>query len=296
MAYAFFLIIAFSWGINFLLMKQAVTVFTPTTVATIRVVTATLFLSGFIIWKNRQWPFSRRDIPAVMVVVLVGYAWPFIIQPYLIPYCGSGMIGIMPSLVPLLTIVISIPLLRNYPSRRQVAGVILGLFFTIVLFYDAIYQDLRESHLLIALTVPVCYAFSNTLIRRSFLHISPLLLTFVCLAGTSGLLIPLAWANPLQENADLFASYWPIVSALALGIFGTGIALVLFTHLIQTRGPLFAGMVTYLIPIVALVAGGFDGEPISTLRILALAGILSMVVLVQWPTKPVVPHKTPPSR
>jgi drug/metabolite transporter (DMT)-like permease len=62
----------------------------------------------------------------------------------------------------------------------------------------------------------------------------------------------------------------------------TGIATLMFLRMVQDQGPLFAGMVTYVIPLVALAWGQFDGERLTTLQIAAISGVLAMVALVQW--------------
>ena len=285
MAYVYFVIVSLCWGVNFLLMKNAVQFFTPGSVAVIRVTTGALVLGYFVYWRGRRLPLSRGDLLGLSVIILLGYAWPFYIQPYLIPHCGSGLIGIMPSLVPLLTLIVAIPLLGTYPSTRQVVGVLGGLFFTVLLLNDGLNQQLKFSHLMIALTVPFCYALSNTYIRRRFCDASPVALTFWCLTASAILLSPQAIYQPLQANANHSEITVPILSVIALGVFGTGLALVLFTMMIQSRGPLFAGMVTYVIPVIAVIIGGLDGESIPPTRIASLLGILSMVAIVQWPRK-----------
>jgi len=57
---------------------------------------------------------------------------------------------------------------------------------------------------------------------------------------------------------------------------------LLVIWLIVTKGPLFAGMVTYVVPTLALVWGALDGEVITSRQLLAMAGVLSMVALVQF--------------
>ena len=112
------------------------------------------------------------------------------------------------------------------------------------------------------------------------------MLTFICLLTTSVLLTPytLLEASPsTMTSNDPTAVTIAWVSAISLGVFGTGIALLCFTIMIQRRGPLFAGMVTYVIPVIALIAGAVDGEYISPLQIIAIVGILLMVAIVQWP-------------
>jgi drug/metabolite transporter (DMT)-like permease len=41
-------------------------------------------------------------------------------------------------------------------------------------------------------------------------------------------------------------------------------------------------MVTYIIPVIALLWGYVDGESISSQQMIAIAGVLAMVGLVQW--------------
>ena len=49
----------------------------------------------------------------------------------------------------------------------------------------------------------------------------------------------------------------------------------------MTRGPLFAGMTTYVVPVIALLWGTLDREAISGQQAMAIAGVLGMVALVQ---------------
>ena len=49
----------------------------------------------------------------------------------------------------------------------------------------------------------------------------------------------------------------------------------------KKEGPLFAGMTTYVVPVLALVWGLFDHETITWDQLAAMAGALAMVTLVQ---------------
>jgi drug/metabolite transporter (DMT)-like permease len=103
-----------------------------------------------------------------------------------------------------------------------------------------------------------------------------------------------AWLVPLELMPGVLARFglsgptqphdWPMaMGAIAvLGVLGTGFAVLLVIWLIVTKGPLFAGMVTYVVPTLALVWGAVDGEVITSRQLLAMAGVLSMVALVQF--------------
>jgi drug/metabolite transporter (DMT)-like permease len=96
------------------------------------------------------------------------------------------------------------------------------------------------------------------------------------------LMLPLVAATP--SRAQVPADDWPlaILSVAALGIAGTGFGAWAFTKLLQDEGPLFAGMVTYLIPTIAIVWAWFDSERVSPKQLAALAGVLAMVAIVQY--------------
>ena len=64
-----------------------------------------------------------------------------------------------------------------------------------------------------------------------------------------------------------------------LGIAGTAIATALFYMLIQRSGSLFASLVTYAIPIVAIFWGFLYGEDITVIQVGCLGLILGGVYL-----------------
>ena len=58
-----------------------------------------------------------------------------------------------------------------------------------------------------------------------------------------------------------------------------------YVWLVLERGPLFAGMSTYVVPVIAMLWGTLDHEAISPLQTGAIAGVLGMVALVQSGSK-----------
>ena len=70
-----------------------------------------------------------------------------------------------------------------------------------------------------------------------------------------------------------------IIAAALLGIVGSAIATAFFYVLIRRAGGLFASLVTYGIPVVAIFWGVIDNEAVSALQIFCLSVILSGVYL-----------------
>lgn len=59
-----------------------------------------------------------------------------------------------------------------------------------------------------------------------------------------------------------------------LGVLGTALALIIFNALVKLATPVFASSVTYLIPIVAVFWGVWDGETLVVGQYVGMAATL----------------------
>lgn len=282
MPYLFFLLICGFWSGSFILMKKAALCFSSPEIGAWRVVGGAIVL-GILWWhRSQRWQFECRDVGTLLFVVVCGFAWPFTIQPWLVSRHGSAFIGMTVSFTPLLTIAASIPLLGIYPTLRQLVGVSGAVVFMGLLMFDGLERNIPAADLACAVTVPMCYALTNTVIRRCLSHVASLELTFVSLASASAVLLPLSLLVRREAStvgSDALAQ--AVAALLVLGVFGTGVAALLFNKLVLEQGPLFAGMVTNLVPVGAVLWGWGDHEVITARQIIALVGLVTMVTLVQ---------------
>ena len=262
-------------------MKRAMACLSPIGVGAGRAIGGALVL-GLIFFILRQRSTLRRSdmIPLGLVVVL-GFVWPHSLQPEMVARHGGAFVGMTVGFTPLMTILVSIPILGVWPTMRQVVGVIGALACLSLLMLDYGRHSVPITDILLTFSVPLTYSIANSVIRRSLQHLPPLELTMVCLMAAGAVLVPLALAvqNHRPANPDSIGS--ALLAVATLGIVGTGIATFLFNRLVQEQGPLFAGMTTNMVPIGAVLWGGADGEAISLLQMVALLGILIMVTFVQ---------------
>ncbi len=296
MDHLLFALICGVWGSSFILMKKASDVFSPVSIGGWRTLSGAAVLAciWFVLMRRRNWPLTRADLPGLSVVVLVGYVYPFIMQPYLIgKYQDSAFIGMLITLVPILTIITQWIMLNRRAGARQWVGVIGGLCCIAALSGVGPAQRMSRVDLLLAISVPVAYAISNTFIKRRFSDSPALPLACSALAGGAMIMLPWGLASESIDTSGQTALGLAIVWLAVLGVVGTGICLMLFYGLIQRRGPLYAGMVTYVIPLGALAWGWLDDETISAGQLVALGGVLVMVALVQWPGRRAGPDSEP---
>jgi drug/metabolite transporter (DMT)-like permease len=219
MPYLIFLAVCATWSVSFLLMKKAGLAFSPAAIATGRVLAGAAVLGLLWGWRDRAWNLRWRDAPALAVVVVAGCAWPYFIQPWVINRNGSAFMALMVSFVPLLTIVISVPVLGVRPTARQSVGVVGSLICLGVLLADGLQRDVPPQDIALALSVPLGYALANTVIRRWLAHVTPLLLTLLTFLGSAAILTPAACLTPSPENPGDWLS--ALAALVFLGIVGT---------------------------------------------------------------------------
>jgi drug/metabolite transporter (DMT)-like permease len=285
MPYARFLLLCLIWGSSFLLMKRAGAGLSPWAVGAGRVFCGLMVLMvvSAVQTRKRSWSLRKSHLPALTGVMLLGYAIPYFVQPLFISRTGSSSLAAMGvGFTPLFTLALSVPILSVRPSARQFLGVLGALGCLVLLLVDSVQRSLTGIDLLLLFSVPLMYALANIWMRTSLFEIPPLELTLACL-GMSGLLLspmaclspgPVAWTSP---------EIYPAVGCLMiLGVFGTGLGMLMFNQLVQQQGPLFAAMVTNLIPIGAVLLAWADAERVSSLQLVALIGVLLCVAVVQW--------------
>lgn len=265
-------------------MKKATVLFNAVGTGAGRCMGGGLTLLAVILILRSKWELRREHVLYLLVIMVFGFVWPFTMQPWLINrHQDSAFFGMMVSLVPLSTILASIPLLGVLPTARQLLGVIGGLGFMGLLAFEGFDRSIPIQHFLLAVSIPVCYAVSNTLVKRWLSEPPAIQVTAAALlpSGLALLLLSPVLDDPVLKETTT-AEMWQAIAALAvLAVMASAVSILVFYHLIQTRGPLFAGMVTYVVPVGALGWGWMDGEPIALKQVIALVGILSMVVLVQ---------------
>ncbi len=194
MHYFYFSLICVIWGSSFMLIKITTLAFGTFSIATMGAFGGTLTIGFFWYVKKPAFGFRKKHVVPLVFLILLGYVIPFVIQPYLIAEIGHGFIGVIVSLVPLLTILVSVPMLGVYPSRKQILGSLGGVFCIGLIMLDGLQRNVSVPMLIAAVIVPLLYAVSNTLVQRSFSGISPISLSGSCMAMSCLLTLPMAIA------------------------------------------------------------------------------------------------------
>src|SRR4051812_12093058 len=161
---------------------------------------------GFCWWTQRSsYRLNRRDLANIVFSSALFCVPPNVIQAYVLSQGdGHGVFGTMVAAIPLLTILVSIPMLGVLPTRRELAGVLGGLFCIFMLVEDGVSRGMSFGLLALTLVIPLSSALSNTFIKWRLSHVPAAPLTTIVLLTAAFLMMPLGvffGALPLIRNA-----------------------------------------------------------------------------------------------
>ncbi len=165
---------------------------------------------------------------------------------------------------PLFALVFSLLMLSDErPTPGRLIGLATGFLGVLVVFgVWTGFAGATATGMLLAVGATVCYGIGNPYLRRNLTgtgHSTLELATAQLLTGTAQLMI----VTPLATDAPTTLPWRVVLSMVALGALGTGLAYVLQYAVITEAGATVASTVTYVIPIVAVSAGVLLGESLA---------------------------------
>lgn len=269
------------WGFSFLFMKVGNEAFAPLQVTLGRMVFGTAVLVAAVAVKRERLPRGGRTWLHLAVAAFLLNSLPFSLFATAEQTIPSMLAGICNAATPLFSMLVSlVALSEDRPSRQRFAGV--GMGFAGVLIVLGAWQGFSGQDpkgTLMALTAALSYAVGWAYVRRTLSNRggSNLAMSAGQLSlGTLQLLL----VTPLVTSVPDSFPAKSVLSVLALGALGTGVAFLVQYGLVAEKGPTIGSMVTYLIPIVATAAGVLLlgeslswNEPVGAVIILAGAAL-----------------------
>src|SRR6218665_5520 len=280
-----FILLCFIWGSSFILMKEGSKALTPVQIASLRIFSAGLVFLPFAAYHIRFIP--KKKMGLMILTGMFGNLLPAFLFAAAIIRLDSSLEGILNSLTPICMVIIGIAFFRDRIEWQKIVGVLIGFAGLCLLALSR--KDINLDNLGYAALVVVatlCYGFNVNLVGHYIKEVKPVHMASVSL---SFMAIPAGIVLWLQDFGQLDFSHpvvqWSILNVIMLGVVGSAFATVLFYALVQKSGPLFASLVTYGIPFVALFWGTLVGESVTLKDILCLLLILLGVFLARLQVK-----------
>jgi drug/metabolite transporter (DMT)-like permease len=257
------------WGSSFLFIRIGVEHMPPSAVVFGRTVLGAAFLLPLAV-RKRAFSGLRGSLLPVIVVSLLDMTLPTFLTAWGEQHVSSSVAGILTATDPLFTAVLALWLMRSEAvDRRRFTGLVIGFAGVVALmgldFHGHAIELLGAGAVLLS---ALGYAGAALLYRR-WLADAPALGVTAVMTVISGVAFLAPAAADLPRQAPPTGS---ILAVVVLGAVNTGLAYWLFYLLIDEAGAATASVITYLMPVVALLLGaGLLGEKVT---IGAVAGLI----------------------
>lgn len=273
-----FVVLSVIWGSSFILMKISREHLNGYQIGAVRILSAGIFFLPFGVYHLKKIPVKK--IPLVGLSGLLANFFPAFLFAIAIEKIDSSLEGILNSLTPLFVIIIGVLYFKTGVQPKKVAGVLLGFVGLVMLSFSSGFSASNYGYALLILLATFFYGLNVNLINHYLKTMHPLHMATVSLSIVS---LP-ALLVVLQQQVFFLLlhhpeAWWSFAANVLLGVMGSAVATLLFYMLIKRAGGLFASLVTYAIPVVAIFWGLLSGEHITLLQVFCLAIILGGVYL-----------------
>jgi drug/metabolite transporter (DMT)-like permease len=285
---ATFITLSITWGLSFYFIAVSLESFSAVGVAVFRNVFGAIAL---VIWSLITKQKFVREQTIWLKIFVLGFllnAFPGLMFAFAEQLLDSSLAGILNATTPLFSVLFITLVFRSESiTKSQVFGLALGFIGVLILFGNLSFTGSNVPlGIALILMATLGYGFSFPYMRK---HLANTGYSSTSLA-TAQLLASVAWLTPLAATQPLMhaALAWQTgTSIFILGALGTGFAYVWNFRVTSIVGSAIASTVTYVSPVVAVVAGwAILHEQIQVTTLLGAAVILFSAAIVQRRIRP----------
>ena len=275
-----FVLLSFIWGSSFILMKLSSTHLNGWQIASVRIFSAGLVFLPFAIIHLSKIP--RNELGLIILSGLFGNLIPAYLFAIAIEHkLNSSLAGILNSLTPILVIVIGFLFFNLKIGAKKVIGVLIGFAGLLILSLSK--GGITGANIWFAFFIilaTLSYAINVNLVNyflkgTDAFKAATISLAFICIPA--GIILWQQRVPSLFFNDPAYTI--PVFAAIILGVMGSAVATVMFYILIKRAGGVFASLVTYGIPVIAILWGLLYNEEITLIQVGCLAAILGGVFI-----------------
>lgn len=254
------------WGGSYLFIAEGIETMSPGVVVFLRLVLGVAVLTAMR--RARATTVRRGDLPRIAVLGVVWFAIPLTLFPIAEQWIPSAIAGMLNGALPVFTATFAAVVLRRLPGRNQLYGLAVGVLGVVCIGLPTVEGGSRMLlGVVLVLLAMVCYAVASNLVVPLQQRYGSVPVIWRAQIVALALSVPYAVAGA-GESTFAWRSFTAVV---ALGALGTGLAFAAAATLMGRVGGTRGGVIAYLIPVVALVAGVVvRGETIAPLAVVGL--------------------------
>jgi drug/metabolite transporter (DMT)-like permease len=269
--WAMLVLLSVFWGGSFFFTEIALRGFQPFAIVFLRVVFAAIILAVVVYLSGQRMPSSPRVWGAYFIMGALNNALPFSLIVWGQSRIDSGLASILNATTPIFTVLLAHFLTSDERlTIRKSLGILIGFLGVYVMLQPELKDGFswRGLGLIAVLGAALSYAFAGIFGKR-FKQEPPLVNSAGMLACSSLIMLPLVLiTGALGASQPSFAN---MAAILGLATVSTVLAYLLYFRILSSAGATNVLLVTFLIPVSALLLGvGVLGEVI---HIMAYAGM-----------------------
>jgi drug/metabolite transporter (DMT)-like permease len=244
------------WGTSFLFIKLLVEPLGAWGVVFGRCLFGTVILLLIIAFRKDWKGLKGLPLGMIILVSLLNNAIPWFLIALSETKITSSYASLINATTPIWTLIIGFLFFQYKLRLFQWLGIALG-FFGIIILSGVDVGNIKDQSLVGLFTMvgaTLCYGYSTHLTKKYLSAVSVTMISFSTLLVSA----IISFIMVLITDRTIFTMILEpsIFGALVgLGVFGSGLAYLLYYYCIQKGSPEFASLVTYLVPISAMIWG-----------------------------------------
>ncbi|WP_430255876.1 DMT family transporter [Neorhizobium sp. DAR64872/K0K18] len=280
------LTLATLWGASYTLIKVGVETISPVTFIAVRTLVAGLILAAALRLRGLKLPTDRQTWKLFTVQACLNSAVPFTLIAWAEQTTDAGLATILSSTTPIFAFLLTALITRHESvSAAKLFGVAAGIVgICLIVGMEALAgsgENLWAQLAIVAATI--CYA-AAAIFGKNFKGLDPMMPAAGSLIAGAAILIPVSLV--VDRPWTLTPSADSMLALLALAVFSTALAFVIYFRLVQTLGSVGTTAQAYLrVPIGVGIGVVFLGETLASTAWLGLACVVTGVIAMTLPAR-----------
>jgi drug/metabolite transporter (DMT)-like permease len=274
------------WGASYTFIKVGVATIPPVTLIAARTLIAGAILLAVIRLRGLRLPGDRQTWGRFLFQACLNSVVPFTLIAWAEQTADAGLATILNSTTPIFTFLLTVLVTRQEAvTRPKLFGVAAGLVGTCLIIgvgaLRGVGHDLWAQLAIVAASV--CYA-GAAIFGKTFKGLDPMMPAAGSLICGAAILVPLSLA--VDAPWTLVPAANSVIALLALSVFSTALAFVIYFRLVQTLGSVGTTAQAYLrVPIGVAIGILFLGETLTSTAWIGLACVVTGVITMNIPAR-----------
>ena len=287
---ALLVLLATLWGAAYTLVKIGVETIPPLTFISGRTLIAGAILLAIMRLRGIAMPRDPAVWKRFMIQACLNSVFPFTLIAWAERHVGAGLATILGSNAPIFAFLLALLFVRHErPTVRQSFGVVAGLTgICLVVGVDALNGLGQDVLAQLALVLSSVLFGAAALFGRNFNGLDPMVPAAGSMICGAVVLTPLALV--VDHPWTLTPSAASVMALIALAVFSTALAFVIYFRLIQTLGSVGTTAQAYLrVPLGVGLGVVFLGETLSPTVWIGLVCVVAGIAAMTIPKRTAAP-------